>query len=266
MRRQFSKKTLVCGVALAAMLLLSACQSISLPFINGQRTPMPLAVVENTSPARNARASRNWSGYEIVHTGITAISATWQVPAVTGPPNSDSSTWIGVGGDRSPTLIQAGTDQLVQQGKSFYYAWIEMLPDPPIQITSIQVLPGDTMTFSLTQTGTQTWTLSIIDHDAHLSLTKTLTYASCGCSAEWIEEAPSVNHAETILANFASVTFTACTTVIDNHTTCLNLAKPIRMTDTLGRTLAQPQIPQGASFAIVDISPQLTGRARSFDR
>lgn len=245
-------------IALLTMFILAGCGNFSLPGINGPRTPVPVATVANTNPAKSSRASRNWSGYEIVRQGVTSITGTWQVPGVNGPTNADASTWVGIGGDRSPSLIQAGTDQLVQNGQAFYSAWYELLPDPPVTIKELTILPGDTVAVTLAQTGTQQWTLTFTDKDAHMTVTKPLTYLSCNCSAEWVEEAPSVNGHETTLANFSSVTFTGCAVIISGRT--VNLAsggaRPIRMTDVFGRALAQPQVAQSTSFSIVDISPQ----------
>ena len=250
------------GVMIAVAMLLMGCSNITILGINAPRTPVPVATISDANPAHNARASRNWSGYEIVKNSVTAITGTWQVPQVSGPTESDSSTWVGIGGDRSQKLIQAGTDQVIQHGQPFYYAWVEQLPDPPVQIKEISLLPGDTVTFTLTQGQGAAWTLVVTDKDSRQTVTKQLTYLSCNCSAEWVEEAPSVDNRETILANFGSVTFTEVAATISQKS--VNLisggSRPIRMTDAAGHVLAEPQVAQANGFSVVYIPPIAASR------
>jgi hypothetical protein len=247
-----------------------------------QRTPSTVVIVSNTAPTPLGVTSRsqNWAGYTIASGNparvprITSIAASWQVPQVSDPPsNADSSTWIGIGGVKNETLIQAGTDQLVQNGKPRYYAWIEMLPALPQQVPDIDLLPGDTVSVSITYLTGQTWQIAISDKEAHQSITKKVTYASCFCSAEWIEEAPSINGQQSVLANFASVTFTkvaatvngkvavpndVCTHVLTVSLTC---ATPIRMVDSTGKPFVEPQIVRNGTFSavyVVDDAPITT--------
>lgn len=234
--------------------LLSACSVQSnLTNIFGQRTPSPLTVVANDHPALGGRVSQNWAGYEAILPNVTTITATWQMPRVAGSVESDSSTWIGIGGDRSATLIQAGTDQLIQKGKPLYYAWIELLPAGPQVLREITPLPGDTVTFTIAQVGADSWRIDAVDKDANQKTSRTIAYHSCLCSAEWIEEAPNANGVETTLANFGSVTFTNCVATWRDATASFVQAhaRPIRMGDNRGATLAQPQQPIGDGFSIV---------------
>src|SRR5215472_14058270 len=117
-----------------------------------QRTPQTIVTVSNTDPAPNPKASQNWSGYYITGARghVTGITATWQIPQVNGPEGSDSSTWVGIGGIQSDSLIQAGTDQLIHDGNPQYYPWIEMLPAAPQPVKNLDLLPGDTITVTIT--------------------------------------------------------------------------------------------------------------------
>ncbi len=236
--------------------LLPACSrpGVTNPF-QAQRTPVPVVVVPNSDPAHPARMSQNWAGYELVEPGVSSITATWQVPQVTGV-NGDSSTWVGIGGDRSPQLIQAGTDQFIKNGIPSYYAWIETLPNPPSTLSELTILPGDTVTFTITEQKPGSWQIQATDHEAKQSTTQSLSYASCDCSAEWIEEAPSVNGHEATLADFASVTLTNCAAVIYDRTVPLGPGhgSAILMKDTAGNILAQPQTLQGDSFSVVYVA------------
>jgi hypothetical protein len=243
---------------LAVTMLLASCGSFKIGNVSfgfGQsRTPHAIVTVANTNPVFRASPSQNWSGYTVVQSGVTSVSATWQVPQVQSPPNSDSSTWVGIGGVDDNTLIQAGTDQLLTNGQPQYYVWIEMLPKAPQIVNEIDLLPGDYVTVSITQSGPTSWTVKINDHDAKQSAQKTLSYVSCACSAEWIEEAPSVNNHQSRLADFISVTFTACSLTVDGSATTPDEsnARAIRMVNAYGRTIVQPQILQDDSFSLVD--------------
>lgn len=237
-----------------AALVLSACSVRgNLGNIFGQRTPPPIATVANDHPARGGRVSQNWSGYESLVAGVTSVTATWQVPKVAGPADSDSSTWVGIGGDHSDSLIQAGTEQLVVKGQPQYHAWYELLPAGPQPLDEITPLPGDTVTVTIALAAPNSWQIQATDHDANQTATRVVAYASCECSAEWIEEAPSANGVETTLANFTSVTFTNCAISLRGQSFTFSSTRksPIRMADALGRTLAQPQVPTGDGFAIV---------------
>lgn len=226
----------------------------------GRRTPQPVITVTNTHPVpkNKARSSQNWAGYAINQIdGVTGISAAWQVPQVQKPQNSDSSSWIGIGGIQSNTLIQAGTDQLVQDGKPIYYAWIELIPAPPQPITSMEVLPGDNVSFSIQNTGGNQWQVTVTNSTSGQHVTKTVTYASCACSAEWIEEAPNVHNKLSPLAQFTSVSFTDCQVVLHGQHLGLGQTRyeALRMVDALETPVVQPQVVQGNDFSVVDIGP-----------
>ncbi len=271
MTRHPRRRPLLAALTLIAVLSLAACGPLTLGNLRitfgQQRTPRTVVIVPNTNPVPDhlAKPSQNWAGYARVAfcgtldcpmgTGVSAISATWQVPQTLGPANSDSSTWIGVGGVNSNSLIQAGTDQYVQHGKSHYYAWIETLPQLPQPLNEIDLLPGDMVTVTISRTGPQQWSIQIVDHDANESVSRSISYPSCACSGEWIEEAPSVNNQQTQLADFKSVTFTQCSITLDGlaQTPADVDAHAIRMVDSLGSTIVVPQVLDGDAFSVVDI-------------
>ena len=276
MRRRPATALLV-GLVVGALVLLTACNghvTVGNITFGKQRTPPTVVTVANNEPTPDNLTSRsqNWAGYTIATVAstkhatqphVTAIMATWQVPQVTGPANSDSSTWIGIGGVKNNSLIQAGTDQLVQGGKVGYYAWIELLPALPQQVRGIDLLPGDTVTVSITYQSGQTWQITVADKDANQSATQQVTYTSCFCSAEWIEEAPSIDGQQATLANFTSVTFTNIAATVGGKQAVpqqpcglslkisLTCASPIRMVDGSGRDIVQPQVVHAGSFSAV---------------
>jgi hypothetical protein len=218
-------------------------------------------------PSNEVQTS-NWSGYAVSNseTGntYTQAQATWtvnKVSYVTPPPTCHvyrlgkhsykicsssqpqweySSSWVGIGGycEDLPTscgtvdntLIQLGTEHDASiVGTTEYYAWIEMLPNAPIVISSsypkcnslscaYTVQPGDVINASLTCTSNnctvpdgnpQTWHLQMTNENpAHGWTFQTdVNYASTLLSAEWIQEAPSSSAGVLPLANFGTASF-----------------------------------------------------------
>ena len=156
--------------------------------------------------------STNWSGYAVPGTGATHVIGTWTQPSVTCAPreNSWSSPWVGIDGDTSGTVEQIGTDSDCQNGTPVYYAWYEMYPKFPVNL-SLAIKPGDTVSASVTTGGRGSFTLTIRDTTTGGSFTTTqkLKNAKLG-SAEVIAEAPS-SGGVLPLANFGTVGFSAAT-------------------------------------------------------
>jgi len=159
----------------------------------------------------NESTSGNWSGYAL-STGssgnYTSASFSWTVPSATyvnyGSSNpysfNDSSEWVGIGGFSTSDLIQLGTQSTVQSnGSTTYSAWYEILPASETPLPSqYTVSAGDAMSASLTCTSNCTvqnsntqWALSMTDSTKGWTFSINLTYQSCLCSVEWIEEAPT---------------------------------------------------------------------------
>src|SRR5581483_1994794 len=103
----------------------------------------------NSAPATTTGyTSANWSGYMATTGNFTAISGSWTVPSVTGPPGvtSADSAWIGIGGVSSGDLIQVGTQDTVSPtGRSSSSAFYELLPESSTIIPAIAVSTGDHM-------------------------------------------------------------------------------------------------------------------------
>jgi len=83
------------------------------------------------------------------------VTGTWHVPFVTGEPNTKtfSALWVGLDGDGTTDLVQAGTQQQAARINlgfilftlTNYYAWTEFLPQQPTEqvISNFTVNPGD---------------------------------------------------------------------------------------------------------------------------
>src|SRR6266849_161834 len=106
--------------------------------------------------------STNWSGYGVdtnfnspANYAFTSVSGSWIVPTVTGTNTAYSSNWVGIDGFSSSTVEQLGTEQDTTAAGSKYSAWYEMYPAYPVTL-SMTIHPGDSMTASVTYTGSAT--------------------------------------------------------------------------------------------------------------
>jgi hypothetical protein len=171
-------------------------------------------------PSAVSTTSTNWSGYAVNASAgaVTAVSGSWVVPTVTGSGTAYSSDWVGIDGYNSPTVEQIGTDSDIVNGTPQYYAWYEMYPKGSVQITSLAVHAGDTISASVTS-GAGGFTLSLTDATTGKSFSTTQTAAGAQrSSAEWVVEAPSSGFGILSLANFGKVNFTAAQATISGKT------------------------------------------------
>lgn len=101
----------------------------------------------------SASTSNNWSGVELRGSGgpFAWVSSWWLVPNVTGEASTqtNSSTWVGVDGDNTTDLAQAGTEQdaFGAGGATVttFRAWTELLPNQPTEsvLSGVAINPGD---------------------------------------------------------------------------------------------------------------------------
>jgi hypothetical protein len=150
---------------------------------------------------------------------------------------------VGIDGFNSTTVEQDGTLIECYKGVAYYYSWWEMYPTNDIQTVGSTVAPGDSISASVTRSGTS-YTLKLTDstHTAN-SFSTTQTCSSCAnSSAEWIAEAPSSSTGIEPLTHFSnwgesSATVTKGTTkgVISSFTD-----DEITMVDSGGLVKAQP--------------------------
>ncbi|HEY5109838.1 MAG TPA: G1 family glutamic endopeptidase [Acidimicrobiales bacterium] len=152
--------------------------------------------------------STNWSGEVLTGSTYSGVSAQWDVPAVGAIINDEySATWVGIDGTRSSSLIQAGTAQNAAGGVSTYFAWVELLPNMAMPINGT-VAPGDSMAVAIVETSTNVWEVQVTDTSQNWTYQHSFNYATPGTSAEWIEEAPTVNGAQSALAAYVQVPIT----------------------------------------------------------
>lgn len=154
--------------------------------------------------------SSNWSGYAATGSTFRTVSATWKQPSAScTSATAYSSFWVGLDGDGSTTVEQTGTDADCSGGTAHYYAWYEMYPKFPVNL-SMPIRAGDTITATVTTDGKGNFTLTIGDTTTgrSFSTTQRLKHARLA-SAEVIAEAPSSSGGVLPLANFGTVGFSA---------------------------------------------------------
>jgi len=193
--------------------------------------------------------STNWSGYAVTGSRFTSVSASWKQPTATCSATAYSSFWVGLDGDTSNTVEQTGTDADCSGKSPQYYAWYEMYPKFPVNL-SRPVTPGDTMTASVTTDGRGNFTLTISDTTRGWTNTTTARLKSAKLSsAEVIAEAPSSSGGVLPLANFGTASFTAAKANGSLLTSTTPNIDPITMAN--GSTVkAQPGSISGGAFSV----------------
>jgi hypothetical protein len=218
--------------------------------------PAPAANPSPSPAVVTATPTLNWSGYGLDAQGVTAIHAAWIVPAAITPPATGyAATWVGIGGQTTDDLIQAGTEQDIENGVPTYYAWVEVLPDDTLGVSQrrLPVRPGDLFAVTITNTGADNWSIMLENRTTNQHLTAATTYTSCKCSAEWIEEVPEFDDgSDPALANFGTVTFTEATATVGGvvHAATALHPEPLALNQR-GKVVAQPRVAaDGASLVV----------------
>jgi len=109
--------------------------------------------------------STNWSGSVLfIGSGdkFSWMSGSWAVPHTYPAPGfvgtEYSSAWLGIDGDGSDDVMQAGTET---DSDGTCYAWFEWFPNFSIGINNFPVTPGDVVSLVLCATSTATCWMSI---------------------------------------------------------------------------------------------------------
>jgi hypothetical protein len=151
--------------------------------------------------------SSNWSGYAATGGGFTSVTSTWTQPSATcGSTTTYSSFWVGLDGDGSNTVEQTGTSADCSGGTARYYAWYEMYPKYPVNL-SLAVRAKDSITGTVSVTGNGRYTLTLHNNTTGGTFSTTVKGHGSNYSAEAIAEAPSSRSGVLPLTNFGSVSF-----------------------------------------------------------
>ena len=185
--------------------------------VSGPMTLLPTHLVSRSDirSAPVAYTSSNWSGLEahrkFKHT-YSAVGGSWNVPVIvvaSSDGNTDySSFWVGLDGDGTNDLVQAGTEQDAQEIGGIvyanYFAWSELLPNQPTEQEVGSVNPGDEIEVEVwigTGSGAPNPNGSLSSYritnvtqglEARFDIPLNGTFYH-GTEAEWIMERPTVN-------------------------------------------------------------------------
>lgn len=207
----------------------------------------------------NGRPSGNWAGYVAARGEYSAVGASWTVPTLSATTTlMTDAAWVGIGGSKSKDLIQAGTHGAVQNGRTQYWAWYELLPDYQ-RVIPFAVAGGDRVEVSLTEVADDLWYLSFVNETAGTQYGEALEYHSKHSSADWIEEMPVVysrdgERAYAPLSEFGTVTFSDAYAVVDGKRKSIDQlrASAVTMVSKLNKkvVLAAPGEIEGSAFAV----------------
>jgi Peptidase A4 family len=173
--------------------------------------------VAGRNGGRAEAESTNWSGYAATgaNGAFRSVSATWTQPTATCTSRQDqyAAFWVGLDGYSSDSVEQTGTDSDCDGRTPDYYGWYEMYPADPVYYTNT-VKPGDTISASVTFTGTETYTLKLTDSTRGWTQTQTINETGLDrSSAEVITEAPCCTNSGGILplSDFGTVSYGSST-------------------------------------------------------
>jgi Peptidase A4 family/PASTA domain len=199
--------------------------------INAERVHGP----RRRLPEAGTETSTNWSGgvvFAPMGQSFKWIEGDWVVPDVDAPTENQwfyCSNWIGIDGDGSADVCQIGVEcEAFRSARSTsrnIYPWWEWFPLPEVQITNFPVSPGDMVTMLLCTTGANATTASAFLTNRTTGASTSFSFDApngtklVGNCAEWIVEAPTVNGAQSAIADYGEVFFSVCEACLTNNTT-----------------------------------------------
>lgn len=203
--------------------------------------------------------SFNWSGSVLFIGGgdsFTWIYGSWTVPHVYQSPVTGgteySSAWLGLDGDGSGDVMQAGTET---DSDGTCYAWFEWFPNFSIGISNFPVTPGDVVSLLLCATSSTTAWMSIGNltsmYYTNFSFSAPAGTALVGNCAEAVVERPGVNGQLAELPRYGEVFFDDTTAYSANGVAYpIGVGTPMSMVADDGVTVISAPTFEGDSDAI----------------
>jgi hypothetical protein len=208
-----------------------------------------------TGTANTTEETYNWSGYVDTGPTFTSVSAQWVVPTVQPSQSAQySSTWIGIDGYNDSSLIQTGTAQDTVDGATSYYDWYEILPSYAIEVGTVS--PGDHITASIQELALSSWKITITDVTSGIVFSELATYNGPAASAEWIEEAPTINNSQSTLADFGSASFSSLAETSSGSGSVSQTG--LEMVNASGGVIASPGSIANSAFTVTYRGPAPT--------
>lgn len=217
---------------------------------------------EGSKAVHGVETSTIWSG-AVVHAPqgkqMKWVESEWTVPNACPPPGAVSgvwysaSTWIGIDGDGSPDVLQAGCDSDVMPTSSGttrqVNPWWEWFPEGTFWISNFPVSQGDTMSCLVCgDVGSNTSAVIFLMNDtngAHASFAVTAPSGTTleGNCAEWILESLEIDTIVPELASYGAMYFDACNCgTTDNTSLNASNANTMNMLDSSGNVISQGAI------------------------
>lgn len=236
--------------------------------VHGFMQPAPMGTISPLA-VTGTSCSTNWSGY--VATGgknaFAQVQGDFVQPTVQSGCNSNTyeSTWVGLGGNTSSSLVQTGTAMNTRNGGRNYYAWYEYLstshPNPEIVFTKVTVRPGDRIhCYCSFQRANNKFNAYVANNTNGTSQSVIVNISSSeyydGTSAEFINERPSLSNGSQSwtapLTRYGTTNWTNCqvfrTTSTWTNLGSLSTTRLIMVSDDGRRTLATPSGLSGRTF------------------
>lgn len=169
--------------------------------------------------AAGTETSTNWSGGVVFAPSGDSfqwVQGEWVIPNVSAPTAGQSfycASWVGIDGDGSDDVCQAGVECDISPGGVEIYPWIEWFPYPEVAITNLSVSAGDTVSVLICTGGVGSTSATVYFSDltsgqsTSLSLTAPAGTTLAGNCAEWIVEAPGVGGQQSVVADYGEVVF-----------------------------------------------------------
>lgn len=221
--------------------------------------------------------SSNWSGV-VDFSGATSYNSTssfyyliadYVVPvaeqafgACTGGWDWESS-WVGIDGDGSGDVLQAGTEADAycsgSTRSSYYSAWYEWYPYGEVRISNLPVSPGDDLFVEVWHTSATQGYAYLVNYNTNQAVEVGFTAPSgtklVGNSAEWVVERPGVSGGLATLTNYISDVFWDCYAYTENYTTYTpgsSGALYLTMLDNSGKPISYPTLLGSTSILLQD--------------
>ena len=194
--------------------------------------------VEGSQAELNATSS-NWSG-EVAFVGggdkFVWIVGAWTVPHVYTTPGAVGteycSAWLGLDGDGSNDVMQAGTEM---DTDGSCYAWWEWYPNYEIRIPNFPVAFGDAISLVLCNTGASSAWMSIGNltskHYTSFSFSAPSGTTLVGNCAEAVLERPTVGGSLAALPRYGLIEFNDVTAYSQQGSWPIAAGTPVSMVD-----------------------------------
>jgi hypothetical protein len=187
----------------------------------------------DTKDSAGTEISDDWSGGVVCAPSgqsFNWVEGDWVVPNVYPTAQNEwqyCSNWVGIDGDGSGDVCQAGIICAVYQSGSSItrtiYPWHEWYPSSWVEITNLSISPGDFVSVLICTAqgaGSTTATIYFGNHTSGGSTSYQITAPSrttlAGNSAEWVVETPIVNGSLGQMPDYDEIFFSVCEAGLTN--------------------------------------------------